>query len=177
MNNKYTFSDNDYLSNDGMMTSIWGPPLWHVLHTISFNYPNNPTKEQKKYYYTFYHNLKNILPCKYCRDNLKNNLKTLPLTRKVFKNRFTLSKWVYDLHEIVNKLLNKTSGLSYNDVRERYEHFRSRCLEEPNTVVKETGCVEPLYGIKSKCILNIVPKTYNNKSFEIDPKCIIKKKN
>ena len=78
MNNKYTFSDNDYLSGDGMMTTIWGPPLWHVLHTISFNYPINPNKEQKINYYNFYNNLKNILPCKYCRDNLSNNLKLLP---------------------------------------------------------------------------------------------------
>jgi hypothetical protein len=175
MNNKYTFSDNDYLSGDGMMTSIWGPPLWHVLHTISFNYPNNPTKEQKKNYYNFYNNLKNILPCKYCRDNLNDNLKKLPLTRHEFKNRLTLSMWVYNLHEIVNLLLNKKSGLTYNEVRERYEHFRSRCLEDPNKIIKENGCIEPLYGIKSKCVLNIVPKTSNIASFEIDPKCIIKK--
>jgi hypothetical protein len=175
MYNKYVFSENDYISGDGMMTAIWGPPLWHVLHTISFNYPNNPTKEQKKNYYNFYNNLKNILPCKYCRDNLKKNLKQLPLTHDVLKNRFTLSKWVYHLHEMVNLLLNKISNLSYNDVRERYEHFRSRCLDDPDTKIKENGCVEPLYGIKSKCILNIVPRTFNNKSFEINPQCIIRK--
>jgi hypothetical protein len=29
------------------MTSVWGSPMWHVLHTISFNYPIKPTKEQK----------------------------------------------------------------------------------------------------------------------------------
>ena len=45
------FTENDYNSNDGMMTSIWGPPLWHSLHTISFNYPVQPTETQKKDYY------------------------------------------------------------------------------------------------------------------------------
>jgi hypothetical protein len=27
-------------------------------------------------------------------------------------------------------MLKKQSNLSYNDVREKYEHFRSRCTEE-----------------------------------------------
>ena len=46
------------------------------------------------------------------------------------KNRQTFSYYVYRLHEIVNKMLGKSSGLCYNDVRERYEHFRARCTED-----------------------------------------------
>ena len=34
-------------------------------------------------------NLKNILPCKYCRDNLKKNFKRLPLKEKDLKNRIS----------------------------------------------------------------------------------------
>jgi hypothetical protein len=45
------------------------------------------------------------------------------------KNRLTFSKYIYDLHEKVNKLLHKKSGLSYNVVRKRYEHFRARCTK------------------------------------------------
>ena len=66
---KKVFKDKDYKSNDGMLTSVWGPPLWHSLHTISFNYPVKPTKEQKKHYYDFFSSLANVLPCRYCRDN------------------------------------------------------------------------------------------------------------
>jgi hypothetical protein len=51
MSKKYVFSDKDYMSGDGMMTSVWGPPMWHVLHTISFNFPIKPTESQKKHYY------------------------------------------------------------------------------------------------------------------------------
>ena len=127
------FTDNDFNSGDGMITSIWGPPLWHVLHTISFNYPVKPTDEQKKYYYNFYSNLENILPCKFCRDNLKNNLKKTPLNIKVMQSRDTLSKWVYELHETINKMLGKKSNLTYEQVRERYEFFRSRCIQDINT--------------------------------------------
>lgn len=177
------FTEADYLSGDGMMTSVWGPPMWHILHTISFNYPIKPTEEQKKHYFKFYKNLQNILPCRYCRENLTNNLKKHKLNKAVMKNRETLSKWVYELHETINKMLGKTSGLSYEDVRDRYEHFRSRCLVDPDGVEipqtafknKESGCTEPLYGVKSKCVINIVPKDERLSSFKMDPKCVIKK--
>lgn len=170
------FTDKDYKSDDGMITSIWGPPLWHVLHTISFNYPVKPTQEQKEHYYNFYSNIKNILPCKFCRDNLTSNLKSAPLTMASFASRNTLSKWVYDLHEVVNKMLGKKSNLTYEEIRDRYETFRSRCIKEKASKKKdknekEKGCVEPLYGIKSKCILNIVPKKSHKNTFKIDPKC------
>lgn len=176
-NKKSPFTKNDFLSGDGMMTSVWGPPMWHILHTISFNYPIEPSEEQKKHYYKFYKNLVHILPCKYCRENLSNNLKTNNLTKDVMKNRETLSYWVYNLHEIINKMLNKESGLSYEQVRERYEYFRSRCLVDPNEIVKveHKGCTESLYGVKSKCVINIVPRDNRLSSFKMDPKCIIKK--
>ena len=40
---KPVYSLNDYNSGDGMLTSVWGPGMWHVLHTMSFNYPVKPT--------------------------------------------------------------------------------------------------------------------------------------
>lgn len=177
MSKKYIFSEADYLSGDGMMTAVWGPPMWHMMHTISFNYPIKPTIKEKKHYFNFYSNLKNILPCRYCRENLEKNFKTLPLTEDVFANRSTLSKYIYDLHELVNKMLGKTSNLSYEDIRDRYEHFRSRCLQDPKDINSkiEKGCTEPLYGIKSKCVMNIVPRDDRLKSFKMDPKCILKK--
>ena len=171
------FNKDDYNSNDGMLTYVWGPALWHSLHTISFNYPVNPTEEQKKNYANFFLSLKNILPCKYCRDNYENNLKKLPLTPKRLKNRESFSKWVYEIHELVNNNLNKQSNLKYEDVKLRYEHFRSRCLVNPkeNNLKKEKGCTKPLYGIKSKCIINIVPKDSSKESFKIDKKCFLKR--
>jgi hypothetical protein len=174
MSNKNIFSIDDYNSDNGMITSIWGPPFWHILHTLSFNYPLKPTNKQKKDYFNFYNNLKNILPCKSCRDNLKIHYDKYPLTDNVFKNRTNLSKYVFNLHEIVNTLLNKKSNLTYDKVRDLYEQFRSRCVDDPSLLI-ESGCTEPVVGIKSKCTLYIEP--YNkNKSLIIDPKCIRKKK-
>ena len=119
------------------------------------------------------------------------NLKVLPLKDKDLKNRCNYSKWMYKLHELVNKMLGKKSGLTYADVRERYEHFRARCTididkktktvkrkplrktckKKRKTKKKEAGCVEPLYGKKSKCVLKIVPKNKKVPTFQMDDRC------
>ena len=41
------FTKNDFNDSNGMLTTVWGPPLWHFLHTMSFNFTVKPTKEDK----------------------------------------------------------------------------------------------------------------------------------
>ena len=179
---KHVFSKKDYESGDGMMTKIWGPAMWHYLHTMSFNYPVEPTPENKKNYRNFVLNLRNVLPCKYCRMNLTNNLKKKPLQMCHMASRETFSRYIYELHETINRMLNKKSHLTYCDVRDRYENFRSRCTEEKPKVFtlkktttrkkKEKGCTEPLYGKKAKCVINIVPQEDKSATFQINKECI-----
>jgi hypothetical protein len=185
---KRVYTKEDYKSGDGMLTTVWGPGIWHFLHTMSFNYPIKPTTEEKKHYRDFVLNLRYVLPCKYCRINLVTNFKQLPLTIGHMKNRETFSRYVYDLHELVNKMLHKKSNLSFCDVRERYEHFRARCTDEKPKIFKfiklnktmknkkekekEKGCTEPLYGKKSKFIIKIVPQEEKGATFQMDKKCI-----
>jgi len=125
------YTKEEYNSGDGMLTTIWGPGLWHYLHTMSFNYPVNPTQEDKKVLSGFYFTIENMYYlATICRINLVKNLKELPLTYEHMKSRYTFSKYIYLLHEHINKMLGKTSNLSYDDVRERYEHFRARCSKK-----------------------------------------------
>ena len=178
---KKIYSKKDYNSGDGMLTTVWGPGMWHYLHTMSFNYPVKPTNAEKMHYKNFMLNLQYVLPCRYCRENLKNNYKAHPLKECHLKNRAAFSRYVYRLHEIVNKMLGKKSGLKYCDVKERYEHFRSRCTEENPKIFKfkkpkhEKGCTEPLYGKKAKCVIKIVPQEEKCKTFQMDEKCIKKR--
>ncbi len=195
---KRVFSKKDFSSGDGFLVSVWGPLQWTFLHIMSFNYPVNPTPEDKKHYRDYVLNLQYVLPCKYCRMNLTNNFKKKPLQMCHMANRETFSRYIYELHETVNRMLKKKSKLSYCDVRERYEHFRSRCTEEKPRVFtfkrvnastnaktkkekeknngkgkeKEKGCTEPLYGKKSKCVINIVPQEDKSETFKMDKKCI-----
>jgi len=190
-NKKYTrntkkqrvFTKKHYNSGDGMLTTVWGPGLWHYLHTMSFNYPIQPTQQDKREYKNFIINLQYTLPCKYCRINLKKNFKHMPLQSCHLKNRGAFSKYVYNLHEFINKMLHKKSGLSYCDVRERYENFRAHCVEDKKKLFsfnqtkknkKEKGCTTPLYGKKAKCIIKIVPQEDKCKTLQIDDKCIKK---
>jgi len=183
------YSLDDYNSGDGMLTSVWGPSMWHYLHTMSFNYPVQPTDADKKHYYEFIENLQYVLPCGKCRRNLCKNFKKLPLTIASMESRHTFSKYLYDLHEVINKMLGKKSGLTYEEIRERYEHFRSRCAKSYTEFEKrrktnkhvhfakkvdmigEKGCTEPLYGEKSKCVLQIVPQKTKCESFQMDKTC------
>jgi len=180
-NKSKVYNKKDFHSGDGMLTTVWGPSLWHYMHTMSFNYPVKPTDENKKYYKNFILNLQYTLPCGHCRENLKRNFKAHPLQACHMKNRDTFSRYVYRLHEVVNKMLGKKSGLKYCDVRERYEHFRARCTEENpkifkfNKTRKEKGCTEPLYGKKAKCVIKIVPQEEKCATMQIDNKCIKKR--
>ena len=181
----HAFSKEDYNSNDGMLTTVWGPSQWHVLHTMSFNYPVTPTSKDKRNYRNYILSLQNVLPCGKCRDNLRKNFKKLPLMIKHMKSRHTFSKYIYDLHELINDMLGKKSGLSYEQVRNTYENFRSRCLATDKekekiqrilnkTVKKESGCTKPLYGKKAKCILRIVPQEDKQPTFKVDSQCVKK---
>jgi hypothetical protein len=177
---KKVFEKTHYESRDGMLTTVWGPSMWHSLHTISFNYPVNPTQEDKKHYRDFILEMRYVLPCGKCRENLAKTFKKMPLTMKHMKSRETFSKYIYRLHETVNCMLNKRSGLTYVNVRDRYENFRARCQPANKTrkmakKKSELGCTEPLFGEKAKCILKIVPQTTKCETLEIDEKCIKKR--
>jgi hypothetical protein len=180
---KRVFKKGDFYSGDGFLTSVWGPAIWHSLHIISFNYPVKPSNEEKNQYRNYVLSLQNVLPCGACRKNLKMNFKHLPLKMSDMESRDSFSRYIYDLHELVNKMLKKKSNLSYCDVRERYEHFRARCVDKIPKVFKysdiktkkhkrEKGCTEPLYGKKARCILNIVPQNNKGQSIQIDKKCM-----
>lgn len=171
------FTRKELSSGDGMLTTVWGPAMWHFLHTMSFNYPENPTSKEQSDYAAFMWSLPNVLPCRYCRENLAKTYADFKPETGI-ANRKTFSKYVYDLHEKVNKLLKKKSGLTFNEVRERYEHFRARCTR--GVVVKgepEKGCTEPLHrDAKAKCILKFVPQDDNCQTFEMDKRCLFNRK-
>ena len=68
--NEYVFTKKDYNNANGMLTSVWGPSFWHVLHTISVNYPVKPSCDDKQHYKTQLHtsDSTNVL-----QENLKIN--------------------------------------------------------------------------------------------------------
>jgi hypothetical protein len=176
---KYPFEQ--YNSGEGMQVSVWGPCIWTFLHCMSFNYPANPTKEDKINYRDFVLSLQNILPCGKCRANLTKNLKKLPLTENDMQNRETFSRYIYNLHEVINTMLHKKSNLTYEQVRDRFEFVRAECKTKRNKTQRNRthkGCNDAVVGhIKSKCVIKIVPKKENCKTLTVNKKCLPKSHN
>ena len=116
---------------NGLITKIWGPHFWEVLHFVSFGYPLEPTEQHKKDYRDFFVSVKNVLPCKYCRVSYGEfilNEERTKLTDNDLKNRENLTKWVYKLHERVNEKIGINYGVTYDDVYNKYENIRAQCM-------------------------------------------------
>lgn len=94
---------------------IWGPVAWKKIHKKTFNYPENPTHQDREEMYNFFMNLPNVLPCETCSNNLRNHLRIHPLTYNILSSKWELVYWTIDLHNIVNESLGKYK-MSYRDV-------------------------------------------------------------
>ena len=97
-----------------MKPDVWGPHAWIFLHSITLEYPDNPTDEDKVNIVNFINSLSLVLPCQKCRINFGLHLEKYPLTNKVLESKTNLVKWMIDIHNCVNVTNNKKE-LSYED--------------------------------------------------------------
>ena len=102
---------------------VWGPGAWLFLHTISLNYPTNPTYEDKENYKTFFTSLKNVIPCKNCAKHYSENLNNYPIDKSL-NSKQDLVKWLIDIHNEVNVKNNKRK-YSYDEVINKYNNLYS----------------------------------------------------
>jgi hypothetical protein len=140
--------------NNGLITKIWGPAVWEALHCIAFGYPIEPTDEQKKEYKNFFLNIMNVLPCKFCRDSYKDFItkeENTILKDCDMNNRESLTRWLYNMHNRVNLKLGINYKISYEDIVNKYESYRAKCI--PN----ENGCNMPL-DLKAQSFLKSTMK-------------------
>jgi hypothetical protein len=177
-----------YLSPEGFNTCVWGPSFWHVLHTISFNYPipSKLTDKDKINYYKFIMSIGHVLPCGVCRSNYRDNIVKagLKITKNKkeivslppLQNRHTFSKFIYKLHQEVSKMkLSVGIPCTYEEMRKTYELFRAKC--RPNGTHTHGGCEISDTYIASKGVVHIMPQKGNEsvKTFIIDKGCYTKK--
>ena len=158
--------------DNGMMTKVWGPAGWLLLHCITFGYPYaiNPNNLDHAYkqdhYKTFFNMVGHVLPCKYCRESYIEFAKETPIDN-FLDTRENLCKWLYIIHNKVNNKLGVAEDCipTFGEVQEFYEKFRAKCTktsEEERLANKEKGCVKPADGTPKKCVINVV--NYNDKN-------------
>ena len=97
-----------------MDPNLWGPPAWYFLHTLTYTYPKNPTKEDQEAIVSFFESLRHLLPCTVCRTNYEDHFAALPI-REHSHSRETMIKWLIDIHNEVNKETGKPS-VSYESI-------------------------------------------------------------
>jgi len=122
---------NDFNINNGLLTKIWGPSAWFFLSSVAFGYPINPTDIDKEKYKNFFMSFGCVLPCCFCRDSCSKFIlegDTI-INDEVFLNRENLTKWVFKLHNRVNKKLSVDYGTTYEEYCDKFESFRARCIE------------------------------------------------
>ena len=115
----------EYNSKSGAATSKWGPACWDFLFTsIIGRYPfkiNKNNKEHlllKKQFKSLLLNLKNILPCIFCRNSFKIFIKELPIDHYL-NGRIELMYWLYLIKDKVNTKLINQENQCYIDEKNR----------------------------------------------------------
>lgn len=91
-----------------METTIWGPHAWELLHTICFNYPKNPSFNNKKNLQKYIKSFIENLPCPNCKKSFKEIYSRFPINNFI-NNNYGTFLWSYLVHDIVNQKLNKKS--------------------------------------------------------------------
>ena len=158
--------------DNGMMTKVWGPAGWLLLHCVTFGYPYtiNPDNldhaYKKDHYKSFFNMVGHVLPCKYCRESYIEFSKETPIDN-FLDTRDNLCRWLYIIHNKVNNKLGVGQDCipTFKEVQEFYEKFRAKCKKTSDAERisnKEKGCIKPADGTPKKCVINVVKYNDND---------------
>ena len=102
-----------------MEPNIWGKHAWIFLHTVSMNYPDNPSNHDRKNYKDFFENLRYVLPCEVCKKHFSQHIHHNPIETALHSKR-KLVEWLIEVHNQVNISLNKPT-MTYDQVIDLYK--------------------------------------------------------
>lgn len=117
---------------------LWGQHLWKFMHYLTLSYPDNPNIDEQNKFKNFFMMIGQYLPCEKCRVNYKTNIQTLPLTDSILSSRNNLIKWLFDLHNIVNKETGKTQ-LTYDKFNDIYINNKQEESDNNNNIQYKYG--------------------------------------
>lgn len=136
-----------------MDTRFWGPSGWKLLHliaTVPVVYPDTVLR--------WFELLPYVLPCKYCRYSLSEYYEKLPLTLATVKSPHAFSRWIYDIHNMVNDKLRsqgllKTPNPPYEEVKRLYKTMAKTACDSPMVgwdFLASIAYTTPTKGVVSK---------------------------
>lgn len=140
------------MSTNGIKTSFWGPHAWAFLFSsIAGGYPIRVDKSNKEHlktvksFQTMMKSLEFTLPCIYCRQSYGQFIKEVPLS-KYEHSRNSMMKWLYLIHDLVNKKLIKQE-------RECFESEKKKLLASNQSSERIKAQLEKL----KQCTLKTKP--------------------
>ena len=90
------------------MTKYWGPLGWMTLHSISLNYPDTPSVEDKQILIRFMDNFTESITCQYCQSHFKTIFQNYKgLFPSWNSSKYDLFVFIARAHNTVNKRLDK----------------------------------------------------------------------
>ena len=112
---------------NNLLPEVWGPSGWRFMHYVALGYPDEPTEHDRMSYKLFYESLVDVLPCQGCANHYKENIANVPIDDHL-KDRESLLRWTFDIHNEVNKLKGKPI-LSYEDALKLYTQKQFPALD------------------------------------------------
>ena len=97
---------------------FWGPGLWAFLHTMSVNMPVVLSNAETEAVILFLRSLQVLIPCSVCRVHFIENTENVVVSD--IKSNKSLSLLIYDLHNTVNKGLNRKPYKTFKYVYDKY---------------------------------------------------------
>lgn len=106
-----------------MQSECWGPSAWLYLHSLTFNFPIEPSQKDKELIKLYFNLTSQMLPCSYCRNSFVYFLTKLPID-DYLHSRYALVYWLYVIHNMVN-LKHKKPMFKFKDCLLKYEKIRA----------------------------------------------------
>ena len=93
----------------------WGPAYWLFLHRFAASF----TVDKRKVYKHFIKKFGSVIPCVECRGEYNAIIRSLKEKDfiNILKNRKTLARFFFTLHNKINKRLGKKNFLCYNIIK------------------------------------------------------------
>jgi hypothetical protein len=128
-----------------MDTRFWGSSGWQFLHILIELLPDKLSNSHQNIIKSFFHLLKDLLPCKYCRNSFNKYITSYPISGKT-ATRNDIANWLYVIHNKVNNKLRRQgyctfANPSYSTVRELYINMANsvKSSESPITNLMSIG--------------------------------------
>lgn len=108
----------------------WGPEFWRVMHAITFLYPDEPSVDDQTRMLTLFRIMPFVLPCSLCGMHFAEAITgKYQISEKVLASRENLSRWLVDVHNDVNRRIEKQT-VQYERVK-RFYTMDSDCPLRP----------------------------------------------